>query len=116
MDLNGEAMTEIIESEIRENEARWKYALAGYVMGAKPYFAHLLFFAIHSWNPSVAKLFSRENEYFFFKFGCEADCARVLVGGPWLFDWRMIILKRWRSNITLDYDLSICPCIGPSQC
>jgi len=47
---------------------------------------------------------SRENNYFFFKFGSE-QCARVLHEGPWQFDGRLIILKQWSESIGLDRDL-----------
>ena len=50
---------------------------------------------------------SRENGYFFFKFGDEDECNRILQSGPWLFDGRLIILKRWTEGIELERDLSV---------
>lgn len=77
----------------------------GYVLGVKPYFVHLHVFALQSWNPSNLKKKPHENSFFFFKFSCKEDCAKVLVGGSWLFDGQPIILKRWRSDIKFDRDL-----------
>lgn len=48
---------------------------------------------------------SRENGYFFFKFGEEEECNRILQNGPWLFDGRLIVLKRWTEGLELERDL-----------
>ena len=48
---------------------------------------------------------SRENGYFFFKFGFEEECAWLLHQGPWLFDGRLTILKQWSESTGLDRDL-----------
>lgn len=58
-------MVDVLHSEIQANEENWNFIIVGYVMGAKPYYAHLLSFATRSWNPSSLKLFSRDNGYFF---------------------------------------------------
>jgi len=53
---------------------------------------------------------SRENGFFFFKFGSQEECQCILQGGPWLFDGRLIILKQWTEHLGLDrYILSSIP-------
>ena len=42
--------------------------------------------------------------FYFFKYGNKDVCERVLHEGPWLFDERLIILKRWES-LELETDL-----------
>jgi hypothetical protein len=34
----------------------------------------------------------------YFKFGLHEDCDRVLEGGPWLFEGRVIVLRRWNPE------------------
>lgn len=43
--FNRELMAKVLHFEIRANEEKWKFMILGYVIGAKPYYAHLLSFA-----------------------------------------------------------------------
>jgi len=49
-------------------------------------------------------VYSREND-FFFKFETKSESGRILHGGTWLFDGRLIILKRWTESTNLERDL-----------
>ena len=42
---------------------------------------------------------------FSFKFGDGEECTRLLEGGPWLFDGRLIVLRRWSKSLELERDL-----------
>ena len=55
--------------------------------------------------PCSLGVHSRENGCFFFKFGDGNECDRILQGGPWLFDGRLIVLRRWHEHIGLERDL-----------
>jgi len=58
------------------------------------------------WKPSCSlEIHLRENGFFFFKFGDEQKCDRVLQTRPWLFDGRLIVLKKWTEKTCLDGDL-----------
>jgi len=71
-----------------------KYVIS-YVMGNQPFFIHLKACVSRLWKLDCSlDLFSRENGFFFFKFGSKEECDRVFHGGSWLFDGRLIILKR----------------------
>ena len=75
-------------------------------MGNKPFFLHLKACVGRPWRPNCSlDVYSRENGFFFFKFVNKGECDRILHGGPWLFDGRLIILKRWSESLELEPDL-----------
>jgi len=95
-----------MKTEIAENIDRWANTLVGYVMGSKPFFLHIKACVTRLWKLSCSlEVFTRENGFFFFKFGTSEECDRILHGGPWLFDGRLTILKRWSESTSLERDL-----------
>jgi len=54
---------------------------------------------------SSQDIYHRENGFFFLKFGSKDECDRTLHEGPWLFDGRLIILKRWNESTALEKDI-----------
>lgn len=80
--------------------------LVGYVVGNKPFFLHLKSCVSRLWKPTCSlEIFSRKNGFFFFKFSTQEECERIFHGGPWLFDGRLIILKKWSESTSLERDL-----------
>lgn len=51
------------------------------------------------------EIFSRNNGCFLFKFESEVDVSRILEGGPWLFEGRLMILKHWNRHVGLERDV-----------
>jgi hypothetical protein len=96
----------IPKSAIDANVNKWCNTLVGYVMGDRPFYSQLKGCVGRLWRPTCSlEIHSRENGYFFFKFGSKDECDRVLNEGPWLFDGRLIILKPWSPNIGLERDI-----------
>ena len=94
------------KSEIDSNAYKWENTLVGYVLGDKPFYMHLKACVHRMWRPSCSlDIFSRENGYFFFKFGTKEECNRILQTGPWLFDGRLISLKQWSPDLGSEMDL-----------
>ena len=76
------------------------------MVGNKPYYLNLKACVTRLWKPSCSlDIHSRENCFFFFKFGDSDECDRILQTGPWLFDGRLIVLKKWNEHIGLERDL-----------
>jgi len=76
------------------------------VLGDRPYYDHIKACVNILWRPKcLLDIHIRENGFFFFKFGSEEECNRVLEEGPWLFDGRLVILKKWSAQVGLDRDL-----------
>ncbi|XP_020251080.1 uncharacterized protein LOC109828511 [Asparagus officinalis] len=106
VDSNGIQYASIPRSEILLNVDKWNNTLIGYVLGDKPFYSHLKGCVARLWKLSCSlDIYSRENGFFFFKFGSNEELNRVLNGGPWLFDGRLIILKKWSENIDLEREL-----------
>lgn len=38
-------------------------------------------------------------------FSQEGDCDKILSEGPWLFDGRRIVIKKWFLDVALERDL-----------
>lgn len=73
----------------------WHNTIVLYVLGEKPFFGKLRAYAQRVWRPKGSfEIFSRENGFFFVRFGMDEDVERVLQGGPWTFDGRLIIAKK----------------------
>ena len=78
----------------------------GYVVSNKQFYLQIKACVYRIWKPSCPlEIHSRENGCFLFKFGDEAECERILRNGPWLFDGRHIVLKKWTTHIGLERDL-----------
>lgn len=93
-------------SAIEDNVNKWGNTLVGYVMGNRPFYSHLKACVGRLWRTTCSlEIHSRENGFFFFKFGTKEECDRVLNEGPWLFDGRLIILKPWSPTIGLERDI-----------
>ena len=74
-------------------------------MGDKPFYIHLKACVKIICKPKgPVDVFSRENGCFFFIFGLQENCDRVL-HGPWHFDGRLIMLKTWSEKAGLERDL-----------
>ena len=59
-----------------------------------------------TWNPTCSlEIHSRENGFFFFRFGDSNERDRDLQSGPWLFDGRLIVLKKRSEETGLERDL-----------
>ena len=57
----------------------------GYVAGNKPFYMQLKACVSGLWKPTCSlEIHSRENDFFFFKFGDAEECNRVLQTRPWL--------------------------------
>ena len=95
----------ISRSEIVSNVNKWSNTLIGYVVGNKPFYMQLKGCVNHKWKPTCSlEIHSRVNDFVFFKFGDEGECNHILQSGPWLFDGRLIVLKKWNEEVGLERD------------
>lgn len=51
------------------------------------------------------EVFTRENIFFFVCFALASNLKAVLLCGPWMFDKRLVITKRWNPSISKERDL-----------
>jgi len=71
-------------------------------MGDKPFFLHLKACVSRIWRPKGSlEVYSRENNFFFFRFRLKEDCDS-LAKGPWHFDGRLMVLKRWTEEVGME--------------
>lgn len=53
------------------------------------------------------QIFSRENGFYLIKFLLLEDLNKVVDEGPWMFEGKPMIIKKWEVNLKLDRDLLI---------
>ncbi|CAM8885833.1 unnamed protein product [Rhodiola kirilowii] len=78
---------------------KFKNALVGFVFGAKPLSSRMKRFVRAKWgDESVVKVSSLNDGIFLLNFAEEARKMEVILGGPWTFDNRPLILKHWSEH------------------
>ena len=102
---SGNYYAKIDNSEIKANVQWWNNTLVGYVPGDKPFYIHLKACVTRLWKPCSLEIHSRENGFFYFRFGTKEECNRVLQTGPWQFDGRLIFFKQWSPDTGLEREL-----------
>lgn len=104
--VEGKAVVEISSQAINDAITHWSDTLIGYVVGQRPYYNHLKNSLLHMWSPvGRIEIHARENGYFIFKFHDPIDCQKVTSEGPWMYDGRLLILKKWSPASTFDRDV-----------
>lgn len=104
--IRDKTAAQIDEEDLIQAESIWENTIVGYVVGKCPFYHSLYAFARRSWSlKGTLDVFSRENGFFLFKFGLEEDARKVLDGGPYLYDSRLLILKQWNRNVGLERDI-----------
>lgn len=92
------------DDEIEDSIAHWASTLVGYVLERQPYYMLLKRDLNRKWKPlNSFEVLSRENGLFLFRFGNPDDCTRILEGGPWWFDGRLIALRKWESGLVEEF-------------
>lgn len=80
----------------------WKNSIYIYVTGKRPYYVHLNAYIKCEWNPKGKwDVYSRENGFFIIKFELEDDCTKVINGGPWFIDSKLIFMIKWEANFSV---------------
>jgi len=80
---DGDLIVKIDKSEVEINAQKWESTHIGYVLGDKTFYSHLKARVTRLWKPTCSlEIHSRENGYFFFKFGNTEECTWVLQSGP----------------------------------
>jgi len=69
----------------------------------RPYYVYFSAYIKRVWNPKgVGDVFSRDNGFFLIKFDLEMNYNRILKGGPWFMDSKLIIMKKWEANFNFE--------------
>ena len=83
-DKEGNPFALIPKVEILKNVKKWQNTLVGYVIGDKPFYMNLKACVGRMWKLKCSmEVHSRDNGFFFFKFGDWEEGNRILQGGPW---------------------------------
>lgn len=84
----------------------WNNSIFIYLTGKRPYYVHFNAYIKRIWKPEGSwEIFSRDNGFFLVKFENHADFDKVLNGGPWFMDSRLIFMKKWDANFQFERDM-----------
>ncbi|XP_050238355.1 uncharacterized protein LOC126687843 [Mercurialis annua] len=100
---NGERVVTFESNEIRAEEEKWKNAIVGCVYGMYPRFERIAAFVKNRWgNRGLRNVHRINSSMFLFEFDSEQDCNGVLGSGPYTFDQRPFLLKKWQPRMAMD--------------
>lgn len=91
---------------LQQAKGKWGNSLVLYTIGPRPYYIHLKAYIKRIWKPvGGVELFARRNGFFLVKFDRVDDLERIRNGGPYFFDSRLILLKKWHPGINYSRDV-----------
>lgn len=91
---------------ISDARNQWRNAIVVYVVGPKPYYPYFKEYILRVWKPmGEFSIFSMENGFYVIKFSKEKDCLNVLEGGPYYYNKKLMMMKRWNPGMQLNKDL-----------
>ena len=93
--VDGQAVVQLEEKELHEEEQKWKCALIAYVIGEPGYNTMKRYIMVNWANVSKLEVFLHEDGYYLIKFQKLSDMNEVLFSGPYSINNRPIILKQW---------------------
>ncbi|XP_019246521.1 PREDICTED: uncharacterized protein LOC109226182 [Nicotiana attenuata] len=103
---DGVKVVKLDPKEIEEQNQKWSLALIGYVIGGNPAFKEMLKFVYGVWNiVNTPQVYLHNDGYFLFRFDCEEDKSAILQNGPYIFNYRPLVLKQWSP----DFQMSVEP-------
>jgi len=103
---NGSRIGRLSRDAIKEAEDGWEFCILLYIVGYKPWFKYFEGYANRVWkNVSTFTVQGRDNGFFVVRFKSEADCEKILHGGPWFMDQNLIIMKKLTPDMRTDGDL-----------
>ncbi|XP_060170990.1 uncharacterized protein LOC132601964 [Lycium barbarum] len=101
--IDGQVVVQLEKEKVDRETAKWKCALIVYSIGECPGYNNMCRFIAQSWN-SVAEpeVYLHEEGYYIVKFHSMEDMREILYAGPYMINYRTLILKPW----TPDFDFN----------
>ncbi|KAJ0035913.1 hypothetical protein Pint_25642 [Pistacia integerrima] len=85
-----------------EGRRQWANCLVGSFIDKKLPFHIVQSYAMKLWMKyEITEVMMNDKAFFFFKFGTEFEMIQCLEDGPWLFQNRPILLKKWQPAMEL---------------
>lgn len=96
-----------ISTEVVQNvKNQWNNAIAIYVFGPEPYYPYFRGYISRVWKPTKEfSIFSKENSFNVIKFNNKQDCERVLEGGPYYYNKKLMMMKKWMLGMKVSKEL-----------
>nr|XP_016515889.1 PREDICTED: uncharacterized protein LOC107832538 [Nicotiana tabacum] len=99
---DGKKIVRLNQVEVEEQSRRWSTSLIGYVIGGSPQFKEMLKFVYGVWQfVTTPQVLIHDEGYFIFKFESDEDRDTVLHNGPYTFNNRPMILKKWDPDFQM---------------
>lgn len=99
---NNVKCAEITSSLINSAKLKWDNSVVLYVLGSKPYYPYFKAYIDRVWKPTGSfQIFSKDNGFYVVKFEEKNDCDRILDNGPYYYDRKLIMMRRWFPGLKL---------------
>lgn len=102
---NGEEIYQLIDDEdYEESKKLWQHSIYAYMAGKRPYFVHFNAYIKRIWKPKGSwDVFPRDNGFYLIKFELEEDFQRIINGGPWFMDSKLILMRKWEADFNFEH-------------
>lgn len=77
-----------------------------YVVGPKPYYPYFKDYIIRVWKAEDDfSIYSKENGFYVIKYNNKKDCDRILEGGPYFYNKKLMMMKRRTLEMQFNKEL-----------
>lgn len=84
----------IEETVFTQGGKAWENSIMLYMVGPRPKYFHFKAYANKTWRPKGDfEIYLKYNGFYLIKFKLQEDMGKVLNGGPYFFDGRLIIIS-----------------------
>lgn len=96
---NREIIVALDKGEIELETTKWNSALIVYVVGNQPSMESMHGFVANTWNfVAASEVFYHNDDYLLIRFKTMEDRDAILCSGPYTFNSRPIIIKKWKAD------------------
>ncbi|XP_043697195.1 uncharacterized protein LOC122647973 [Telopea speciosissima] len=103
VEIDGALAAKCPDSMIKKGLEKWKNTLMGHFIGGRPSFIFARDMLLKQWKiAGHVEVNLLDSGIFVFHFNLEDDKTKVLEGGPWYVQRRLMILRPWSPDACLD--------------
>lgn len=105
-EINNFHCAKMSEEVVIKAKKQWDNAIVVYVVGPKPYYPYFKDYILRVWKPDDDfSIYSKENGFYVIKFNNKKDRDKILEGGPYFYNKKLMTMKRWSLGMQLNKEL-----------
>lgn len=105
-ELNSVQCAKMSDEVVLKAKKQWDNAIVVYIVGPKPYYPFFKDYIHRFWKPvEEFSTYSKENGFYVIKFNNKQDCDKILEGGSYYYNKKLMMMKRWSLGMQLNKEL-----------